>query len=120
MKLFYLQNNAYSQVMLLYPDHAEWFTMDGSDEFPIIDSRYIDGHPEYEKYRGAYGTNGGQSHTDLPAIEKAAEDYLDSIKISVMNWNWYDTVSEYEYDEDEDEFIARILGGEEILAELEI
>lgn len=116
MKLLYTQNNAYSCVVLLYPDHAEWFTMDGSDEFPIIDSAYIESHPEYQQYCGKYGP----SQFDLPAIEKAAEDYLDSIAVSVMNWNWYDTFSEYEYDEDEDEFLTRIFGEEEVLAEKEI
>lgn len=120
MKLFYTTNNAYCSVIAVYPDHAEWFTMDGSEDLPVINSRYLDDHPEYDSEKGKYGTHGGQSYTDRPALEKAAEDYLRRIAYNISDWSWYDTEATVEPGEDEDEFLVRIIGEDDVLAEYEV
>lgn len=122
IKLYYLTNNAYNSLLVLFPDRADFYTADGSEDFPIIDTQYIEvDHPEYQTFVGSDARRiRGSSGMDAPALEAAAMDYLKRIAPYADNFDGADTTLDREEDESEQDFVNRLLEGNDILAEYEI
>lgn len=85
MKLQYRHNNGYTYLLVIREDYCELYMMDGTDDFPIFDTEYIDGHPEFEKAHG--DMRWGQGAYYGPCIEAAALAYLNRIAPEIENWS---------------------------------
>lgn len=84
MKLQYRHNNGYTYLLVIHDGYCELFMMDGTDEFPVFDTEYIDEHPEFEKFHG--NMQNGVSDYYGPCIEAAALAYLNRIAPEIDDW----------------------------------